>query len=154
MDSEVLQGIWRIVMLGRAIVPGQAAKMEAVAVSGNLPSSHACFSSPFSMADDSASQPPPNRPRDRDRPRQPQNSSLSPEKYARLKAETQAPYRGVRRFFYFGSAASGAMGAFIFLTQALAGRDVSQALPNLALQLGVIALMVWLLRIDQAKTKA
>ncbi len=85
--------------------------------------------------------------------KQPANSSLSPEKYARLKAETKAPYRGVRRFFYLGFAASGAMGAFIFFTQALAGRDVSQALPNLAVQLGVIALMVWLLRVDQAKTK-
>lgn len=78
-------------------------------------------------------------------------SSLSPERYARLKAETKAPYRGIRRFFYVGFAASGAMGAFIFFTQALAGRDIYQALPNLAVQLGVIALMVWLLRIDQAK---
>ena len=86
--------------------------------------------------------------------KRPPNSSLSPEKYARLKAETKAPYRGIRRFFYLGFAASGAMGAFIFFTQALAGRDVSQALPNLALQLGVIALMVWLLRVDQAKPKA
>lgn len=81
------------------------------------------------------------------------NSSISPEKYARLRAETKAPYRGVRRFFYVGFAASGAMGAFIFFTQALAGRDVYQALPNLAVQLGVIALMVWLLRVDQAKEK-
>ena len=80
-------------------------------------------------------------------------SSLSAEKYARLRAEAKSPYRGLRRFFYLGFAASGAMGGFIFFTQALAGRDVAQALPNLALQLGVIALMVWLLRIDQAKPK-
>jgi len=59
----------------------------------------------------------------------------------------------MRRFFYVGFAASGAMGAFIFFTQALAGRDVSQALPNLAVQLGVIALMVWLLKVDQVKAK-
>ncbi len=105
------------------------------------------------MAEDSNANPSSNRPKERTSSKQPPHSSLSPEKYARLKAETKAPYRGVRRFFYLGFAASGAMGAFIFLTQALAGRDVSQALPNLAVQLGVIALMVWLLRVDQAKTK-
>ena len=105
------------------------------------------------MAEDSPSKASSGKPKERKSTKQPANSSLSPEKYARLKAETKAPYRGVRRFFYLGFAASGAMGAFIFFTQALAGRDVSQALPNLALQLGVIALMVWLLRVDQAKTK-
>ncbi|NJN29959.1 MAG: DUF3493 domain-containing protein [Synechococcales cyanobacterium RM1_1_8] len=77
--------------------------------------------------------------------------ALSPEKYARLKAEAKAPFRGLRRFLYLGFAASGAMGGFIFLTQALAGRDVSQALPNLAVQLGVVGLMVGLLRLDRAK---
>lgn len=105
------------------------------------------------MAEDSPSNPSSNTPKASISSKQPPNSQLSPEKYARLKAETQAPYRGVRRFFYLGFAASGAMGAFIFLTQALAGRDVSQALPNLAIQLGVIALMVGLLRLDKAKTK-
>lgn len=105
------------------------------------------------MAEDSLSPATFDRPKESPPVKQPPNSTLSPEKYARLKAETQAPYRGVRRFFYLGFAASGAMGAFIFLTQALAGRDVSQALPNLAIQLGVIALMVGLLRLDQAKTR-
>lgn len=79
----------------------------------------------------------------------PPGSSLDPEKHARLKAEAQAPYRGLRQFIYIGCGASGFIGAFIFLTQLLAGRDVDAALPNFALQVGVIALMVWLYRLEQ-----
>lgn len=72
-----------------------------------------------------------------------------PEKYAFLKAEAAAPYRSLRKFVYISFAASGAIGAFIFVTQLLAGQAVSAAtLPNLALQLGVIALMVWLFRLE------
>jgi predicted lipid-binding transport protein (Tim44 family) len=71
-----------------------------------------------------------------------------PELYQRLKAEAAAPYRGLRKFIYFGFAASGLIGGFIFLTQLLAGRDVSAALPNLAIQVGVVALMVWLIRLE------
>lgn len=81
----------------------------------------------------------------------PRPPSMPPEKYARLRAEAQAPFRGLRRFLYLGFGASGGLGAFIFFTQALAGRDLAQALPNLAVQMGVIGLMVWLLRIDRAK---
>lgn len=69
-----------------------------------------------------------------------------PERYARLVAESKAPYRGLRKFIYIGFGASGAIGAFVFLTQALAGRDIEAALPNLALQVGLVALMVWLFR--------
>lgn len=78
-----------------------------------------------------------------------QASNLDPEKYARLKAEAQAPYRGLRQFIYIGCGASGFIGAFIFLTQLLAGRNVGDTLPNFALQVGVIALMVWLYRLEQ-----
>ncbi|MEM1280058.1 MAG: DUF3493 domain-containing protein [Cyanobacteria bacterium P01_H01_bin.152] len=78
---------------------------------------------------------------------------MSREKYQRLKAEAQAPYKGLRKFIYGSFAASGAIGAFIFLTQALAGRDVGTALPNLALQVGVVALMVFLFRLESRKTK-
>jgi hypothetical protein len=74
---------------------------------------------------------------------------ISPEKYARLKAEAKAPYRGLRKFIYGAVGASGAIGAFIFLTQVLAGRDVSSALPNLGVQLGVIALVVFLYRLEK-----
>lgn len=76
---------------------------------------------------------------------------LTPEKYARLKAELKAPYRGLRQFVYAACGASGFIGAFIFFTQLLAGRDVGQALPNFALQVGVVALMVWLYRLEQRR---
>ncbi|MEM9116294.1 MAG: DUF3493 domain-containing protein [Cyanobacteria bacterium P01_F01_bin.56] len=78
---------------------------------------------------------------------------MSRERYQRLKAEAQAPYKGLRKFVYGTFAASGAIGAFIFLTQALAGRDVGSALPNLALQIGVVALMVFLFRLESRKSQ-
>lgn len=77
-----------------------------------------------------------------------------PEKYARLKAEAKAPYRGLRQFIYIACAGSGAIGAFVFLTQILAGRDVEAAFPNLMLQIGVIALMVWLFRFENRKSRS
>lgn len=81
--------------------------------------------------------------------RQPQKPpGMDDETFARLKAEAIAPYRGLRRFLYYSFAASGAVGGFIFLTQLLAGRDVAQALPNLGVQVGVVALMVWLIRLE------
>ena len=40
--------------------------------------------------------------------------------------------------------ASGLLGAFIFLTQLIAGKDVETALPNLAVQMGVIGIVVFL----------
>lgn len=69
--------------------------------------------------------------------------------YARLKAEIAHPYRGLRRFIYIACGASGLIGVFIFLTQLLAGRDINSALPNLALQIGVVALMGFLWRWEQ-----
>lgn len=71
---------------------------------------------------------------------------LGSEYYDRLRAEAKAPYRGLRKFIYFGVGASGLIGAVVFLSQALAGREVSSALPNFALQLGVVALALWLFR--------
>lgn len=79
-------------------------------------------------------------------------SKLDPEKYARLKAEAKAPYKGLRQFMYIGFGASGLIGAFIFLAQLAAGRDVMGTLPNFALQVGVVALMVWLFRLEQGKS--
>ncbi|NEP12541.1 MAG: DUF3493 domain-containing protein [Symploca sp. SIO2C1] len=76
---------------------------------------------------------------------------LSPERYARLKAEAKAPYRGLRKFIYLACGASGFMGAVIFLAQLAAGKDVTTALPNLALQIGIVALMIWLFRIESRK---
>ncbi|MGD1871821.1 MAG: DUF3493 domain-containing protein [Mastigocoleus sp.] len=66
------------------------------------------------------------------------------EQYARLKAEAKAPYKGLRKFMYLAFAASGMLGAFIFTLQLLAQKDISTTLPNLALQLGVVALMIFL----------
>ena len=86
-----------------------------------------------------------------DRDRRPQG--MSPERYERLMAEAKAPYKGLRKFVYGTFAASGAIGGFIFLTQVLAGRDVGIALPNLALQLGVVALMVFLFRLESRPAK-
>lgn len=80
------------------------------------------------------------------RTERPQN--LSPEKYARLRAEAKAPYKGLRKFIYLSFGASGLIGAFVFLAQLLAGREIGAALPNFALQIGVVALMVWLFRLE------
>ncbi|MBW4600350.1 MAG: DUF3493 domain-containing protein [Calothrix sp. FI2-JRJ7] len=84
-------------------------------------------------------------------------SQLDPEIRARLVAEMAAPYRGLRKFIYVGCAASGFIGAFVFLSQILAGRDIEAALPNFALQVGVIALMGflwrWELQREQRKLK-
>jgi hypothetical protein len=74
---------------------------------------------------------------------------LSPEKYARLRAEAKAPYRGLRKFIYVTFGASGFIGAVVFLAQLAGGQEVTTALPNLALQIGVVALMIWLFRLDK-----
>ena len=78
---------------------------------------------------------------------------FTPEQYANLKAEAAAPYRGFRQFIYFAFGASGFIGAFIFLAQLLAGRDVDAALPSFALQMGVVALMVFLFRWEQRASR-
>lgn len=78
---------------------------------------------------------------------------MEPEKYARLRAEAKAPYRGLRQFIYLAFGASGFIGAFVFLMRILAGQELSSALPNFALQLGVVGLMVGLFRLDQQSQK-
>ncbi|MBD2409283.1 hypothetical protein FACHB389_14860 [Nostoc calcicola FACHB-389] len=79
---------------------------------------------------------------------------LNPEQYARLKAEVAAPYRGLRQFIYIAFGASGLIGAFIFFFRVLAGRDVDSALPNLALQIGIVTLMVFLWRWEQRRQES
>jgi hypothetical protein len=71
------------------------------------------------------------------------------EQYARLKAEAAAPYRGLRKFVYVAFGASGFIGALIFLAQLAAGHDVVATLPNFALQIGVVALMIFLFRLEK-----
>jgi hypothetical protein len=83
-------------------------------------------------------------PKPKSNPRQ-----LNPEQFAKLKAQAKAPYRGLRKFVYVAFGGSGFIGAVVFLAQLAAGQEVATALPNLALQLGVVALMVWFFRLEQ-----
>lgn len=75
----------------------------------------------------------------------------TPKDYEKLKAELKAPFRGLRRFVYLACGASGLLGAYIFLTQLLAGRGEAGTLGNLAVQMGVIGLVILLYRFDQPK---
>lgn len=85
--------------------------------------------------------------------KQPQNKRFTNEQYDRLKAEAAAPYRGLRRFIYIAFGASGFVGALIFLAQLAAGNQADAPLANLALQVGVVALMVFLFRLDKESPK-
>lgn len=71
-------------------------------------------------------------------------NNLNPEMYARLKAEAKAPYKSLRKFFYMTFGASGFIGAVVFLAKIIAGKNISTALPNFALQIGLVALMLFL----------
>lgn len=71
-----------------------------------------------------------------------------PEAYARLKAEAMAPYRGLRKFIYVAFGLSGFIGGFIFFTQLIAGQNVAEVLPNLAIQVGVVGLMIFLFQLE------
>ena len=77
--------------------------------------------------------------------------SIDPELWRRLQAEAKSPFRGLRQFVYVSCAISGAVGGLVFFFKLLAGRDLEATIPNLAIQVGVVALMVFLLRIDRAK---
>ncbi|WP_310427378.1 DUF3493 domain-containing protein [Chamaesiphon sp. VAR_48_metabat_135_sub] len=78
-------------------------------------------------------------------------SSLDPELLRRLKAEAKSPYRGLRQFIYVSCLASGAIGGVVFFFKVVAGRDLETSIPNLAVQAGVVGLMMLLLRIDRNK---
>ncbi len=71
-------------------------------------------------------------------------NNLDAKKYAYLKAEAEAPYKGLRKFIYFGIGASGAIGAFIFFIQLIAGKNISNNILNLLIQIAVVALMIFL----------
>ncbi len=83
-----------------------------------------------------------------DKPPKKSRPQLDPEKYAYLKAEAEAPYKGLRKFFYLAFGASGFIGGLVFLAQLAGGKDVTTALPNFALQVGVVALMIFLFRLE------
>jgi hypothetical protein len=71
----------------------------------------------------------------------------------RLKAEAASPYRGLRQFIYISIGASGFIGAFVFFFQLLAGKNIDSTLPNFVLQVGIVALMVFLWGWEQKKSK-
>lgn len=75
--------------------------------------------------------------------------TLDKEQLARLKAEAIAPGKGFRRFFYAALAGSAFLGAFVFLMKAIAGENLPQTLPNLALQIGLGSVLAWLWRREQ-----
>lgn len=78
-------------------------------------------------------------------------NNLNAGKYAYLKAEAEAPYKGFRKFIYLGIGASGAIGAFIFFIQIIAGKNITNNIPNLLIQIVVIALMIFLYRWEDRK---
>jgi hypothetical protein len=84
----------------------------------------------------------------------PSKKDIDPELYKRLKAEAQSPFRSLRRFFYLAFAGSGFIGGVVFLAKLAAGKDLDTTIPNLALQAGVVALMVTLYRWDKQKDNA
>ncbi|MGD1950536.1 MAG: DUF3493 domain-containing protein [Leptolyngbyaceae cyanobacterium] len=71
-------------------------------------------------------------------------SGMSQEQFNRLVKETQSPFKGLRKLIYGAVGASGLLGAFVFLTQLIAGKNVETALPNLAVQMGVIGIVIFL----------
>ncbi|MEO1133745.1 MAG: DUF3493 domain-containing protein [Cyanobacteria bacterium J06639_1] len=77
-------------------------------------------------------------------PRKP--SSLSFDDRVRLTAELAAPYRKIRQFLYAGAGISGGLGGVVFFFRVLAGRELAQSLPNLGIQIGVIAGAIALFR--------
>ena len=83
----------------------------------------------------------------------PNNKRFTNEQYDRLKAEAAAPYRGLRKFIYIAFGASGFVGALVFLAQIAAGKEADAPLSNLAFQVGVVALMVFLFRWDKESPK-
>jgi hypothetical protein len=78
---------------------------------------------------------------------------MAPEKYARLRAEAKAPYRGLRRVVYLTAGASAAIGAFIMITQGLAGRATEDLGQNLLIQFGVLGTVGFLLWLENRGKK-
>lgn len=78
------------------------------------------------------------------------NSSkkIDPELYKRLQSEAKSPFKGLRKFFYLAFAGSGFIGGVVFLARLAAGRDLANTIPSLALQVGVVVLMITLYRWD------
>lgn len=77
-------------------------------------------------------------------------NSENPQRYQRLRDEIKSPYRPLRRFIYVAFAGSGLIGCMIFLLKLLAGNGAfTDNATNLAIQITVLAAMIWLLRRDR-----
>jgi len=68
-------------------------------------------------------------------------------------SQVLAPYRTLRLWIYGLAGASGVIGGMIFGMQALAGKDVGLALPNLGIQVGVISLCALLWRWEKKRQR-
>jgi acyl-homoserine lactone acylase PvdQ len=68
----------------------------------------------------------------------------NPEKFAALTAEAQAPFRSLRLFIYASCVVSAGVGGLIIFLGILAGRHLDTAIPNFAVNAGVVALTTWL----------
>ncbi|CAN8066604.1 unnamed protein product [Agarophyton chilense] len=73
----------------------------------------------------------------------------------RLREETEAPFRKARMFIYAGSAASAAVGAFISSLRIIAAlfgvsgvQPLSETVPNVGINVSVVALCAFLLRLE------
>lgn len=70
----------------------------------------------------------------------------------RLRREAQNPFRGLRQVFYLVFAASGLMGGFILFLKAIAGQGGENIGWSLALQIGVVVVMISLWRWEQQRS--
>ena len=76
-------------------------------------------------------------------------SKIDPELKKKLLKESQAPFRGLRRFLWLAFTGSAFLGLFIMLSKISSGNEVQQN--NLLVQLGACALFPFLLFLERNK---
>ncbi len=87
------------------------------------------------------------------KPRQTPPSGMSQERYDRLLAEAEAPTKVCESLFML-LLGHRVQSGVCFFAKILAGRDLADSLPNFALQMGVVALMVFLFRWEDRQEKS
>ncbi len=70
---------------------------------------------------------------------------------AMLRTEARYPFRKLRLGIYIAFGVSGVVGFVVSFFRVIAGRELPNSLVNLAIQTGLIALMVFLWRIEARK---
>ena len=78
-------------------------------------------------------------------------SKINPELKKKLLKESQAPFKGLRRFIWIAFAGSAFLGLFIMLSKIASGNEIQQN--NLLIQLGACALFPFLLFLERNKEK-